>query len=191
MESQVDDVGFLIAMLDTIAAAYPVDAKRVFATGMSNGAMMSHRLARERADRIAAIAPVVGALFGDEPPATGPVAMLAFNGGRDELIPPDGGGTGRGRIGFDDMATQPVRTQGTYWARANGCDTEPSTTRDGVLVHTRYACPDGRDVELYLVEDNGHAWPGGQRGTTRADGPSRAIDATAVMWEFFRTHPKR
>jgi polyhydroxybutyrate depolymerase len=45
-------------------------------------------------------------------------------------------------------------------------------------------------VELYLVADNGHAWPGGQRGSTRADGPSRAINATEAMWAFFRAHPK-
>jgi polyhydroxybutyrate depolymerase len=190
LQARVDDVGFVAALLDTLAAQYPVDTRRIYATGMSNGAMMSHRLARELPDRLAAIAPVVGALFGDEPPARGPVAMLAINGARDSLIPPDGGGRGRGAIGFDGMATTPVADQGTYWARANGCATAPSTSRRGMLVHTRYACPAGRSVELYLVEDNGHAWPGGQRGTPRADGPSRALDATEVIWAFFTANPR-
>lgn len=191
MEQDVDDVGFLVAMLDAIAARYPVDPTRVFMTGMSNGAMMSHRFARERPDRVAAIAPVVGALFGDEAPARGPVAMLAFNGAQDSLIPAEGGGTGRGAIGFDGHATRPVATQGTYWAAANGCDGSPTTTRRGVVVHTRYRCPDGRSVELYLIDDNGHAWPGGQRGSVRADEPSRALDATERMWAFFAAQPAR
>lgn len=191
LEENVDDVGFLVAMLDAIAARHPIDPSRVYMTGMSNGAMMSHRFARERPERVAAIAPVVGALFGDEAPAPGPVAMLAFNGAQDELIPPQGGGTGRGAIGFDDMATRPVAEQGTYWAAANGCDRTPTTSRSGVIQHTVYRCPAGRAVELYLLDDNGHAWPGGQRGNLRADGPSRAMNATDVMWTFFAAHPKR
>jgi polyhydroxybutyrate depolymerase len=63
-------------------------------------------------------------------------------------------------------------------------------TTQGALVHTRYACPNGRAVELYLVQDNGHAWPGGQPGTRRGDRPSQAIDATAAMWTFFTANPK-
>jgi polyhydroxybutyrate depolymerase len=190
-DQQIDDVGFMAALLDTLAAQYPVDPARVYVTGMSNGAMMSHRLARELSDRIAAIAPVVGALFGDEPTPAGPVAMLAFNGARDALIPPDGGGTGRDVAGgFGGMQTRPYAEQGAYWARANGCTGAPVVTTSGALVRTRYSCPNGRAVELYLVQDNGHAWPGGQPGTRRGDRPSQAIDATAAMWTFFKANPK-
>jgi polyhydroxybutyrate depolymerase len=140
---------------------------------------------------VAALAPVVGALFGDEPAAGGPVALLAINGATDALIPPDGGGTGRGLAGgFDGMRTQPVRTQGDYWAAANGCAPTPTTERIGTVTHTRHACPAGRDVEVQVVHDNGHAWPGGQRGTARADGPSRTVDATERIWAFFAAHPK-
>jgi len=191
-DQRIDDVGFINALLDTLEARYPVDRARVFVTGMSNGAMMSHRLARELPHRIAAIAPVVGALFGDEPTAAGPVAMLSFNGALDQLIPPDGGGDGRAVTGgFGGQQTRPYIDQGAYWARANGCTGAPAVTTRGALVHTRYACPDGRAVELYLVQDNGHAWPGGQAGRRRADGPSRSIDATAEMWAFFMANPKR
>lgn len=191
-DQDIDDVGFINALLDTLESRYPVDRARVYVTGMSNGAMMSHRLARELSHRIAAIAPVVGALFGDEPAPGGPVAMLAFNGTLDQLIPPDGGGNGRTVAGgFGGMRTRPYTEQGTYWARANGCTGAPTVTTQGVLVHTRYTCPAGRAVELQLVQDNGHAWPGGQTGTRRADGPSRSIDATTTMWAFFAAHPKR
>jgi polyhydroxybutyrate depolymerase len=116
--------------------------------------------------------------------------MLAFNGALDSLIPPAGGGEGRGGRGFDGMRTTPVADQGTYWARANGCGSTPQVSERGVLRHLRWPCPPGRSVELYLVADNGHAWPGGQRGTPFADVPSRAIDATEAMWAFFRAHPR-
>jgi len=190
-DAQVDDVGFINALLDTLEATYPVDRARVYVTGMSNGAMLSHRVARELSHRIAAIAPVVGALFGDELPPTGPVAMLAFNGGPDALIPPHGGGDGRASAGgFNGRRTRPYTEQGDYWARANGCTGAPSISTRGALLHTRYRCPNGRAVALYLVQDNGHAWPGGQAGSRRADGPSRAIDATTAMWAFFLANPK-
>lgn len=190
-DQRIDDVGFIAALLDTLEATYPVDRARIYVTGMSNGAMMSHRLARELSHRIAAIAPVVGALFGDEPPPKGPVAMLAFNGARDALIPETGGGEGQAVAGgFGGQRTRPYGEQGAYWARANGCTGAPTESTRGALVHTRYACPNGRAVELYLVTDNGHAWPGGQAGTRRADPPSRAIDATTAMWAFFVANPK-
>lgn len=190
-EQQIDDVGFINALLDTLEATYPVDRARIYVTGMSNGAMMSHRLARELSHRIAAIAPVVGALFGDESMPAGPVAMLAFNGALDQLIPADGGGDGRAVAGgFGGMRTRPVAEQGDYWARANGCTGAPTVSTRDALVHTQYRCPNGRAVALYLVQDNGHAWPGGQAGTRRADVPSRAIDATAAMWTFFLANPK-
>jgi len=66
MRRNVHDVGFVAALLDELRRTLPVDASRIYVTGMSNGAMMSHRLGRELATRIAAIAPVVGAVFGDE-----------------------------------------------------------------------------------------------------------------------------
>jgi polyhydroxybutyrate depolymerase len=191
MQSRVNDVGFLDAVLDAVASEFRVDPRRVYVTGMSNGGMMAHRYARERSARVAAIAPVVASLFGDETPAAGPVAVLAINGATDELIPVDGGGTGRGLAGgFDGKATLPVSSQGRYWATANGCTATPTSERVGTVTHTRYACPAGRTVELQLVHDNGHAWPGGQRGSTRADGPSRTVDATERIWAFFSAHPK-
>ena len=55
--NKVDDVGFLRALIDRLEHDYPIDPKRVFATGISNGGMMSYRLACEMADRIAAVAP--------------------------------------------------------------------------------------------------------------------------------------
>ena len=68
MDAKVDDVGFIAAVIDILVSSGRADAARIYVTGMSNGGMLSHRLGRELSATIAAIAPVVGAVFGDEPP---------------------------------------------------------------------------------------------------------------------------
>jgi polyhydroxybutyrate depolymerase len=192
MERQIDDVGFINALLDTLAVRYPVDPRRIYVTGMSNGAMMSHRLGRELSHRIAAIAPVVGAVFGDEPPARGPVSALIINGLLDTSVPPNGGlSQGVGRDSWDGTPAQPNIAQATYWATANGCDATPAREERGAVMTTRYRCPAGSAVELVQLSDNGHAWPGGERGSQRGDAPTTSYDATAAMWAFFKTHSKR
>ena len=80
LEKRVDDVGFISALIDKLSARYPVDPARIYVTGMSNGAMMSHRIGSELSPRIAAIAPVVGALFGDDAPPPRAVSALMING---------------------------------------------------------------------------------------------------------------
>ena len=85
MEDNVDDVAFIRALLDDLMRAYQVDAKRVYATGMSNGAIMAYRLASELSDRIAAIAPVAGAVGTEDEQAEAPGAghALPRHGGRE------------------------------------------------------------------------------------------------------------
>ncbi len=191
MTERVDDVGFLGAMLDALIERYPVDRQRIYVTGMSNGAMMSHRAGRELSHRIAAIAPVVGAVFGDEAPAASPVSAIMFNGLKDTSVPPQGGHSkGAGRRAWDGTPARPNLDQGAYWARANGCGTPPTLAEREQVLHWTYPCPSGRAVELYQLRDNGHAWPGGRAGSRRGDAPSTALDATEVMWAFFKAHPR-
>ncbi len=188
MEDKVDDVGFISALLDSVSASYPVDAQRIYATGMSNGAMMSHRLGRDLSHRVAAIAPVVGAVFGDEVAPTSPVAAIMINGLLDKAVPAQGGlSGGRGADAWDGTPAKPNLEQGTFWARANGCDATPVREERGADIVTRYQCPEGRRVELHQLRDNGHAWPGGQRGSRLGDKPSTSMDATEVIWAFFAT----
>ncbi|MCC6242944.1 MAG: polyhydroxybutyrate depolymerase [Gemmatimonadaceae bacterium] len=188
MEQQVDDVGFVNAMLDSLAHDYPLDATRIYATGMSNGAMMSHRLGRELSHRIVAIAPVVGAVFGDEHIPPNAVSAIMINGVRDKAVPMEGGQT-NGRFGnaWDGTPTQPNIAQGTFWAKANGCATTPTREERGADITTRWSCPSGRRVELHQLTDNGHAWPGGQRGSRLGDAPTTAMQATEDIWAFFKT----
>jgi polyhydroxybutyrate depolymerase len=158
---------------------------------MSNGAMMTHRLGIELADRIAAIGPVVGGLFGDEPPPAAPVSAIIFNGVLDQSIPMAGGPTG-GRFpgAWDGTPLTPAAHQAAYWAAADGCDQAAEVTEGPAFTLYRHACPPGIDVEYYLVKDNGHAWPGGRAGTALGDPPTNALNATEMMWDFFRQHSR-
>lgn len=193
MREKVDDVGFIDALIAQLSRDYPIDAHRIYATGMSNGAMMAHRLGAELPQRFAAIATVVGTLFGDEVVPKSPVSALMINGMLDHHVPYLGGPPGGpgARIGsWDGTPTQPALAQAAFWARADGCEATPQQQDRGAVIAWTHRCPAGRAVELQLVKDNGHAWPGGEPGSDRGDTPSKAINATDVIWDFFAAHPR-
>ncbi len=191
MRSGVDDVGFIRALVDRLEKELPVDPARVYVTGMSNGAMMAHRLGIALADRLAAIAPVVGAVFGDEPAPARPVSVLAINGELDRSVPLLGGPPG-GRFpnAWDGTPTRPASGQGAFWATADGCEAIPDARDEPAVATTRYRCPRGLAVRTVVVKGMGHAWPGGERGSRRGDDPGEAMDATDEIWTFFRAHPR-
>ncbi len=195
----VDDVGFIAALIDRFAKDMNVDRRRVYATGISNGGMMCHRLACELSDRIAAIAPVAAAL--PEPLANSarpsrPMPVLVINGTKDPLVPFEGGGVGlyhkRGEV------LSVARTVG-FWVAADSCGPKPETTEipdvdphDGItVVRERYSGGrDSSEVILYRVEGGGHTWPSGARRVARFGKTARDIDATEAIWEFFNRHER-
>lgn len=193
-ENKVDDVSFVSAVIDRLVASGKADARRVYVTGMSNGAMMSHRLGRELSDKVAGIAPVVGAVFGDEPAPKGPVPAVIIVGAIDTVVPPEGGDLQlRGALGNRSAADAPVAPaikQAHYWATANGCRNE-QTGATAASTYTRWTgCKNGADVVFHVVADNGHAWPGGRPGRQGAPEPTKAFNASEEMWAFFKAHPK-
>ncbi len=189
MKNNVDDVGFLRALIEKLERDYPVDRRRVFVTGMSNGGMMTYRMACEDAAQIAAIAPVAGALSVPCHPAN-PVSVIAFHGTADKNVPFDGG-TGSKQIGGprDD---RPVSYAISLWAKADGCNPTPRRTETADLRTDTYAgCNAGTAVELNAVLGQGHAWPGGDRVLRVLDAPNPNVNATELMWSFFAAHPKQ
>ena len=200
MEQKVDDVGFISALIDKLVTERKVDPSRVYVTGMSNGAMMSHRLGIELSDKVAGIAPVVGALFGDERPPKGPVPAMIIVGAEDKIVPGKGGPlrvgdeTGGRLAARRPSADRPViAADGApeYWARSNGCKSKGPSTETPTAVHVKWTeCTADADVEYYVVARNGHAWPGGRAGRSAADQPTPNFDASRVIWEFFKAHPK-
>jgi polyhydroxybutyrate depolymerase len=186
MGQQVDDVGFIARLIDTLVARAGIDPARVYVTGASNGGMLAHRVGAELADRVAGIAPVIATVFGDETLPSRPVAMLAINGAIDRSVPMAGGSSG-GRFAdaWDGTAMRPVEAQGSFWARANGCEGGPRSENSAALQQWVYRCPAGAEVRLVIVTDSGHAWPGGRRSTRLADTPSTSLDATDTILAFF------
>lgn len=188
MRNQTDDVGFIRALLDKLAAELPIDKSRIYATGLSNGGMMAHRLGIELSDKIAAIAPVISSIFGDEPLPRAPVPALIINGGLDEKVQVEGGKITVRFSDASDAPTLPVAAQGDFWARANGCAAPPRQEQPKPQIRLwRYSCPAGQEVVRYLVLDSGHAWPGGRQARKQADIPSTSMNATDVIWDFFKT----
>lgn len=182
----VDDVAFIAAMVDEISEAHPIDSARVFATGHSNGAIMSYRLACELADTIVAIAFQSGSIEVDECEPSQPVSVLHLHGLADTNINIDGG-PGDG-VSSHEFAS-PLESIETM-ATLNGCsDGEPVTDSDNPDVSgTRWTgCAAGAEVELMLVGGANHAWMGHSGGFVQErlmGEPYADLDASAVIWSF-------
>ncbi len=199
MQQNIDDVGFTRALLDDLAGVKQIDQDRVFATGMSNGAMMAYRLASELADRIAAVAPVGGPMGTADCRPVRPVPVMHFHGTADTLAPfrggfgvlPDGG------KGVTDFFS--VDHSIGKWIEANKCmptpkiETLPDSAEDGtsVIMKTWSGGENNSEVILVEITGGGHTWPGeapvaGFLGLSTGD-----ISANDMMWQFFQRHPRR
>ena len=164
----IDDVAFFRALLANLWAAYRIDMRRIYATGLSNGGMMTYRLACELSDQIAAIAPVAGALNGSCSPSS-PVSVIIFHGTDDEHVL-FAGGKPRKSIDPHPRVDNSVASAVKFWSRRDDCnDTPRLEIRGDSKVSSYSGCRDGTEVELFAVQGQGHAWPGGSRGTRLAD----------------------
>lgn len=193
---EVDDVGFIAALIDTLVRQCGADPARVYAAGMSNGAMMCHRLGLELADKLAAVAPVAGNLpvkLADRKPRR-PIPVLAINGTDDPLVPFEGGGVGRIiKRGKVLSTAKTVR----FWVEHNGCSAEAATTwledavpDDGIRVaRAVYAGGrEGAEVVLFTVFGGGHTWPQGAQRPDHFGRTARDFSASEEIWRFFERH---
>lgn len=183
--TDVDDVGFIAALIDQVEADYPVDPARVYATGHSNGAIMSFRLACELSGRIAAIAVVAGSLETGDCSPSRPVSVLLIHGDAD-LNHPLEGGQGPNSIANVDF-TSVADTMETIRA-AMSCEAATTSAEDGGVTTTTWsACPSGADVQLKVIAGASHAWPG-STGISISGPPSQLLDATSTIWSFLGPH---
>lgn len=198
LRNDVDDVGFLGALIEELEATASVDPRRVYVAGLSNGAIMAYRLAAERSDLITAVAPVAGSIGGQPSPGepervvprpAQPVSVIAFHGKRDENLPYDGGQEPQG---LTDAVHYSASRSIDFWVDADGCCPVPTTgtgAGGNIIISTYTGGRNGSEVVLYTIVDGGHAWPGGG-SWPGGDTPTRDIDATGLMWDFFAAHPK-
>jgi polyhydroxybutyrate depolymerase len=184
------DVRFISELIDTLKASYNIDSTRIYANGLSNGGGMAFVLSCTLSDRIAAVG-MVGAA------QTLPwswckdqraVPMIAFHGTTDPAVPYNGGPSWISSRPFPNVSRWTAN-----WARRNRCGANPveSAVAADVTRREYTNCADNAEVVLYTVHGGGHTWPGGGPlpewfvGTT-----THTIDATSLMWAFFRDHPR-
>jgi polyhydroxybutyrate depolymerase len=187
-KDHIDDVAFITRVVTTVQAELPIDPERVYATGISNGGIMSYRLACDT-QLFAAIGPDSATLLGSCH-APSAVSVIHIHGTADTRIPYDGGmGSGAGHIDGP-----PVPSVVATWRQVDGCAAAATTTA-GVVTTSIASCPDDRSVELITIAGAGHQWPGSKpksklvAALLGSDPPSTALDATDTIWGFFAAHP--
>lgn len=203
IKHKLDDVGFVRTLLDTLEREHAVDRARIYAAGISNGAIFAERLACDLSGRLAGIAAVAGTLAQDYQPSCHPqqpVSVLQFDGTADPIVPYAGGAVvdfgGRGEGG----TVLSVDASTAFWARLDGCtkasadEALPSPARlDPTRVVRRQwqPCRGGSAVVRYKVVGGGHTWPGGPQYLPKfiVGRASRQLDASEVMVSFFLAHP--
>lgn len=174
------DVDFTRAMLDEMQAKLCLDASRVYATGISNGAYMAYRLACDLSDRITAIAPVAGLLLSSPCRPKRPLSVIHFHGTADLIVPYEG----RKLVGWPS-----AKDSIQVWIKHNACPSQPKQVfNNGDTTCEEYGpCKGGTKVRLCVVKNGGHTWPGGTplpgMGKTTKD-----INASAEIWKFFSPH---
>jgi polyhydroxybutyrate depolymerase len=190
---RVDDVGFALAVVDDLALRVAVDPRRLYATGMSNGAMMAHRLAAEASTRIAAIAPVAGGLVVQRLAPARPVPVLHIHSLDDPIALYRGGL--RGRLAGVERMNPNVDRMMARWAAADGCSGGPGSPevraeRRDARGHTARllswsGCAGGSEVRLWQLTGAGHLWPGQpDHGLHVLGTPTTVIDANEEIWKF-------
>ncbi|MEM9072922.1 MAG: prolyl oligopeptidase family serine peptidase [Myxococcota bacterium] len=167
-----NDVEFMRAIVNEVADAGCVDRSRVYATGMSNGGFLAHRIACEGSDFVAAIAPVAGVLGIDESACSPgrPVPVMHFHGTSDLIVPFNGNVF---------LSYPSVEDTIAFWRTTNGCGGDSSSMSVGSTeCETWASCSAASEVVLCTTSGFGHDWPDGGGN----------INATDAMWDFFQRH---
>lgn len=197
--NKIDDVGFVRALIDKIAEEFPIDRRRIYATGMSNGGMMAHRLAAEASDIVAAVVPVAGGMVLPMFKSARAVPVMHIHSVDDPRALYSGGLGPPFPLTKSQVFHPNIDEMIKRWAEHNNCAEQPvvadrrvdRTTRGHSATKYIYPnCRDGAAVVLWKLTGAGHVWPGGkQKVMERVLGPSTdIIDANREMWEFFKRY---
>jgi polyhydroxybutyrate depolymerase len=182
----VDEAAFVGELLDKLENELCIDASRVYAAGMSNGAAITTFIACGLPGRIAAIAAVTATAGPRLCPDDVQLPIVTFRGTDDGCVPYEGGTSACGMMLPVVAAEESVR----LWGEHNGCAPGPQTAdvSDNVRTTSYADCASDADVVLYTIEGGGHTWPGAVE-VPRLGFTTYEIDATELIWEFFEAHP--
>jgi len=198
LENNIDDIGFIRSLIEHLQEKYTINSSMIYATGLSNGGIMSYYLGAELSDIFAAIAPVAAQIGGQAtaqetlwqiPEPEYPVSVISFNGMNDSRVP-YGGGTSNETHVYSWMSTNESIS---FWVGQNQCNeiAQRNISKTGsIIIDTYHGGKNNTEVTLVTIVDGTHSWPGGQKGWENGAEPTKDINATDVIWDFFKTHPK-
>lgn len=198
LDNNIDDVGYIRALIDHLSETYTIDPTMIYATGLSNGGVMTYRIGAELSDLFAAIAPVAAQIGGQAtiqekiwriPEPENPISVMIFNGMNDSRVPYDGGTSNRTHV-YSWMSTN---ESVSFWVEQNQCSSFPErnvSNSGNIIIDTYHGGKNKTEVSLVTIVNGNHSWPGGQKGYEDGAEPTKEISATDMMWEFFQTHPK-
>ena len=197
--SGIDDIDFFNKLIDTLTAQLNIDTNRIYSTGLSQGGFMSHRLACELNNRIAAVAPLCSNLDSLQMRSCNParpVSVFVINGTSDLKVPYNGATIVNN--GYP-LTFFPTDTLMQFWAKKNGCSdipisqNLPNTNLTDNSTITKFIfnnCSCNVQTVLYRVNGGGHTWPGVENkiyeliaGETNED-----VHASVEIWNFLKNH---
>jgi poly(3-hydroxybutyrate) depolymerase len=187
-----DDIAYFDALIDRLTGEHGADPERIFMTGGSNGGMMTFVYAVARAERLAAIAPVVSAMFTfDQRPAV-PLPILMINGAKDEEVPLEGGMSRNPLVRRAQEAPyKPLSEIIEFWVKSNRSAATPQVQRQGTLTTTVHeAGADGAQTISIVDSAGGHGWPG-TRARRQGNQPIMSFSGAERIWEFFRDQRRK
>lgn len=187
-KNDINDVDFINAVLKKVKSEYQIDEKRIYAAGLSNGGMMCYLLACELSEHFAAIAPVAASMFDTiscNPKSE--VSIIAFNSINDENILYNGPAEADTSA---EMKTLPVEKVINMWVNNFNC-VHLRTSDSSSFQKISYINKNGTEIILYKMLSGGHSWPGGEKLRKFADNPVKNVSATDIIWDFFKSNPKR
>ena len=184
---QSDDVGYIKQVIEEVKKRVNIDANRIYANGMSNGGMMSYRLACELSGTIAAIGAVAGTDNTKYCRPNKPVSVLHIHALNDDHVPYNGGA---GAKSLAKVNFQSVPNTIKKWVAINQCHPTPSRVlmKKGAYCDLYTGCLNHTQVKLCVTDTGGHSWPGTQTFRKRQDTPAKTINATDLIWDFYQSN---
>ncbi len=189
-DNNIDDVGFISNMINGIENNYAVDEKRIYVTGISNGAMMSYRLACELSNKIAAVAVVAPPFVPETCNNVKPISIMHVQGTADPCALYNGGVCGS-CLGSKPIAAQSAENMVNFWTKKDRCLDEPKIIyQKGNAKCVIYSqCETGIEIEFCTIDGGGHTWPGGNQYLPEEKIGSVSNDMSFdQMWEFLEKH---
>lgn len=185
-DKMIDDIGFVKQVIADIKVQVNIDENRIFATGMSNGGMMAHRLACEMSETFKAVASVAGTDNTKACNPSRPISVMHIHALDDTHVLFNGGA---GEDAFRDRSKvtdfTSVAETINRWVIRNKAGKKPVRVLDvpGAYADIYTSKHNKAQIELVVTEGGGHSWPGGK--TVRGKKPSQAIIANDMIWDFF------